>query len=84
MKHKFAFAISILAVAFPVCSIVTFLFLEPEIVEAIFGGLIIGCIIGSVFGAVSLIISKCQNVLINTLSILPMIPSVLYLLMLLP
>ncbi len=84
MEHKFAYAISILAVILPICSIVISLFLEPEIVEAIFGGLIIGCIIGSVLGAVSMGISKGKSVFINTLSILPMIPLVLYLLLLLP
>ena len=57
MKIKPEFVTSILSIFAPICLIVTMCIIEQEFVEAIWGGLLIGCLIGSVFGIVSLTIT---------------------------
>ncbi len=84
MKYKVALIISILALISPICSAVIMPFFEPEIAEAILGGLLVGCVIGSVLGIASLVISKCKSRLINAFSIIPMCPLALYLLLFIP
>lgn len=84
MKQRFSLVISILAVISLICSMVIMLFIEPEVTESVFGGLLIGCIIGSALGVFSLIINKGKNKMITTFSIIPMLPLVLYLLLLIP
>ena len=84
MKHKTALVISVLAVSSPIFSIAIMQFWESEFLEAVLSGLLIGCIIGSALGIVSLVISKGKNKLINILSIIPMCPLTMYLLLLIP
>ena len=84
MKHKYALILSIFAIISPICAVAVMFFTEPELVEAILGGLLIGCAVGSIFGAVSLVINKWKNKVISVLSIIPMCPLVIYLLLLIP
>ena len=84
MKIKYEFITSILALLSPILTVVALCFVEPELNEAVLGGLIIGCIIGSAFGVISLLINKSKSKTGKVLSIIPMCPLVLYLLMLIP
>ena len=83
-KNKAPLIVSILAVSCPLISVIVSIFTEPEIVEAIFGGIVIGCMIGSVFGLIALIINKGRYTIVKILSVLPMIPVVLFLMLAIP
>ena len=69
---------SILAIGSFVCIFIIVLFTESEMVEAIAGGLVLGGMIGSVFGVISLIINKGKSKLVTIFSVVPMIPVVLW------
>ncbi len=84
MKYKYALILSILAFISPICAVAIMFFAEPELIEAILGGLLVGCVAGSVFGVVSLVINKWRNKFISALSVIPMCPLVIYLLLLIP
>ncbi len=84
MKQRISLIISILAVISPICMMVVMLLIEPELGEAIFGGLFFGSIIGTVLGFVSLITDKGESTLITTFSIIPISMLALFLLMLIP
>lgn len=84
MKIKPEFVTSILSIFAPICLIVTMCIIEQEFVEAIWGGLLIGCLIGSVFGIVSLTINKNKSILVTIFSIIPMCPLAIYILLLIP
>lgn len=78
MKIKPEMITSILAIASFVCIFIIVLFTESEMVEAIAGGLVLGGMIGSVFGVISLIINKGKSKLVTIFSVVPMIPVVLW------
>lgn len=84
MKIKPEFVTSILSIFAPICLIATMCIIEQEFVEAIWGGLLIGCLIGSVFGIVSLTINKNKSRLVTIFSIIPMCPLAIYILLLIP
>ncbi len=84
MKDKFARLVSYLATASPFITIIVTLFLEPEIAEAVIGGGIIGCAIGSIIGLIALILNWGRSKLTTVLSILPMIPIGFFLLLSIP
>lgn len=84
MKHKFALALSILALLSPIISVKVMLNIEPEVAEAIASGILVGCAIGSIFGIISLILNNGKRKPVTVLSIIPMCPLVLYLLLLIP
>ena len=69
MKIKPEFVTSILSIFAPICLIVTICIIEQEFVEAIWGGLLIGCLIGSVFG-----INNNYSRLVTIFYIIPMCP----------
>ncbi len=74
--------LSILSSVFPIIGVAVMLFLEPELTEAIGSGIIFGSFVGSIFGVVSLTRNKRKSKLVTFLSIIPMIPLSLYLLLL--
>ena len=74
--------LSILSSVFPIIGVAVMLFLEPEFTEAIGVGMIFGSLVGSIFGVVSLTRNKRKSKLVTFLSIIPMIPLSLYLLLL--
>ena len=78
MKIKPEMITSILAIASVECTFIIVLFSESEMVEAIAGGLVLGGMIGSVFGVISLIINKGKSKLVTIFSVVPMIPVVLW------
>ncbi len=84
MKNKITVIFCILALLSPIISVKVMLGIEPEVVEAVAGGLLVGCAIGSIFGIISLILNKGKQKLLSVLSIIPMCPLVLYLLLLIP
>ncbi len=75
MKDKFARIVSCLATVSPFITIIVTLFSEPEIAEAIIGGGIIGCAMGSILGIIALILNRGSSKLVIVLSVLPMIPT---------
>lgn len=82
--NKISKIVSYLAIASPFITIIVTLFSEPEIAEAIIGGGIIGCVIGSILGIIALILNRGRDKLVRVLSILPMIPIGLFLLLSIP
>ncbi len=85
MKNKAAIAFSILSVLLPVLSVAIYLNIESEFEEAIAAGFVVGCFGGSVTGAIALILNRAhKNVSVTLLSILPMIPTVIFLMLWLP
>ena len=84
MKIKPEFVTSIISILIPICSIAIMCIIEQEFVEAIVGGLLIGCLIGSVFGIVSLTINKNKSRLVTIFSIIPICPLVVYIFLLIP
>ena len=66
------------AVMAPVITTVMMIMSEPEIEEAIAGGIFFGCIIGSIFGVVSLICNKERIRWLIALSLLPIAPGLFF------
>lgn len=84
MKKTISRICSICALIAPIITTIIFFCTEPEFTEALAGGIIIGCLIGSVFGAVALVCNKHHSKWIMAASILPMIPTVLFALLAIP
>ncbi len=84
MRFKLAVITSVFSVLSPICAIIIMCSFEQEVAEAIIGGLLFGCIIGTVLGVVSLILNKGKSKLVKIISIIPMIPLAIYLLLLIP
>ncbi len=84
MRNKVSRIASYLAAASPFITIIITLFSEPEIAEAIIGGGIIGCAIGSILGIIALILNRGSSKLVMMLSIFPMIPIGFFLLLSIP
>lgn len=84
MKAKIPLILSILALACPVIGIPIMCLIEPEVTEAVLGGLLFGCVAGSVLGAVTLILNKNKNKLVKVLSVIPMCPLAVYLVLAIP
>ena len=83
MKHKLPFVISCVAVACPIILTIFLISAEPELAEAICGGVVLGCAVGSILGTITIILNKGQNRIVNILSVIPMIPLGIYLVLLL-
>ncbi len=84
MKTKLAVIISIFSILSPICAIIVMCFLEQEITEAILGGLLIGCLVGTVLGVASLILNRGKSKIVKVFSVIPMCPLAIYLLLLIP
>ena len=72
------------AVITPVITTLIMLMTEPEFVEALSGGIIAGCLIGSILGAVALLCNKQHSKWITTVSVLPMAPAALFVILAIP
>ena len=72
------------AIIAPIITTLIMLKIEPEIEEALAGGIILGCLIGSVFGVVALICNKHRSRLILVASIIPMIPTAIFFVLAIP
>lgn len=86
MKYKrTALIIAILAVCAPIVMIAIMLNIEEEFVEAVLGGLFFGCIVGTIFGVIALILDRgSRRKIVTILSVIPMIHIALYLVILIP
>ena len=84
LRNKVSKMVSYLAAASPFITIIITLFSEPEIAEAIIGGGIIGCAIGSILGIIALMLNRRNSKLVMVLSIFPMVPIGLFLLLSIP
>lgn len=72
------------AIIAPVITTLIMLKTEPEFVEAMSGGIIVGCLIGSILGGIALFCNKQHSKWIKTLSVLPMIPTALFAVLAIP
>ena len=72
------------AVITPVITTLIMLMTEPEIVEALSGGIIAGCLIGSIFGTVALLCNKQHSKWITAVSVLPMATAALFAILAIP
>ena len=84
MKKTISRICAICAIIAPFIATQIMFRIEPEYEEAIEGGVIIGCFIGSIFGAVALLTNKHNSKWIKVISILPMIPIVAFLALAIP
>ena len=84
MKSKIPFILSILALVCPVVGIFITFQIEPEFAEALLGGLLFGCIAGSILSIAALILNKNRKKLITVLSVIPMCPLAVYLVLAIP
>lgn len=75
---------SIGAVIAPVITTLIMFMTEPEFVEALSGGIIVGCLIGSIFGGFALFCNKQRSKWIIMVSVLPMIPTALFVVLAIP
>lgn len=84
MKAKLPFILSILALVCPFVGILVMRQLEPEFAEALLGGLLFGCVVGSVLSVLALVLNKNKKKLVTVLSVLPMCPLAVYLVLAIP
>ena len=84
MKQTISKICGIGAVIAPVITTIIMLITEPEFVEALAGGIIMGCLIGSIFGIVALLCNKQRSKLIRATSVLPMIPTTAFAILAIP
>ncbi len=85
MRNKAAIMLSIISVLLPIVSVVINLNIESEFEEALAAGIIVGCASGSVTGITALILNRARkNTLVMVLSILPIIPTVIFLMLCVP
>ncbi len=84
MRKRLAVIISVFSTLSPICAIFVMLFIEQELVEAVLSGLVVGCLIGTVLGIIALILNRGENRLVKLLSVIPMCPLVIYILLLIP
>ncbi len=78
MRKTVSIICSISAVVAPIITTLIMLMTEPEFEEALSGGVIVGCLIGTVFGVIALLCNKHHSRWILIVSILPMIPTVIF------
>ena len=79
MRKKITLATAFCAVASPLVAVAILCLVEPELSEAILGGLIVGCVVGSVFGVASLVCNKKSSRIAGVLSAVPLCVSALFL-----
>ena len=84
MRFKLAVFTSVFSILSPIFAIITMSFFEQEFAEAVLGGLLIGCLIGTVFGIISLFLNKGKSKVLKIISIIPMCPLIIYVLFLIP
>lgn len=84
MKPKIPFLLSIVALICPIIVTIVTCNIEEEFAEAIAGGLLFGCVLGSVFSVLALILNKNRNKIVAVLSVIPICPLVLYLVLAIP
>ena len=84
MRHKFAVAAAFVSLILPLCAMVIMQCVEEERVEAFLGGGLAGCLIGSVLGVIALILNRGESRLVKILSIIPMCPLGVYMLLFVP
>ena len=83
-KNLIPTILSILALASVCATPFIVLIYEKEVVEAVFGGIIMGSIIGSVFGISAIICNKERGKLVYILSAVPILILTIFLVMYIP
>lgn len=84
MRFKLAVITSILSIISPICAVAVMCFVEQELAEAVLGGLLIGCVAGTVLGIISLILNRGRSKFVKVVSVIPMCPLAIYLLLFIP
>ena len=65
--------IAVLSVILPICAVIIACCKEPEIIEAVAGGLLIGSLIGSVFSTIYFVAAKNKNKFFKALCFVPIV-----------
>lgn len=82
MRNKAAIVFSILSVVLPMVSVGVFVKIEAEIAEAIAAGVLVGSLAGTLTGITALVLKgKKKNILVTVFSVLPIIPTSLFLIL---
>lgn len=84
MKKAISRICGIGAVAAPVITTFIMFKTEPEFEEALEGGIILGCLIGTVLGVIALLCNKQHSTWIKVLSVMPMIPTLIFAVLAIP
>ena len=69
---------AILSIVSPICIVGIMCMIETEIIEAVISGLVLGCMVGSVFSIIFWVTNKYKNNIINPISICWIIFIVVY------
>ena len=61
MKKFFSPLMAILSIVSPICIVGIMCMIETEIIEAVISGLVLGCMVGSVFSIIFWVTNKYKN-----------------------
>ena len=78
MKKFFSPLMAILSIVSPICIVGIMCMIETEIIEAVISGLVLGCMVGSVFSIIFWVTNKYKKNIINPISICWIIFIVVY------
>lgn len=73
MKKFFSPLMAILSIVSPICIVGIMCMIETEIIEAVIGGLVLGCMVGSVFSIIFWVTNKYKNKILRIISLIPLV-----------
>ena len=57
----------------PICIVGIMCMIETEIIEAVISGLVLGCMVGSVFSIIFWVTNKYKNKILRIISLIPLV-----------
>ena len=73
MKKFFSPLMAILSIVSPICIVGIMCMIETEIIEAVISGLVLGCMVGSVFSIIFWVTNKYKNKILRIISLIPLV-----------
>ena len=73
MKKFFSPLMAILSIVSPICIVGIMCMIETEINEAVISGLVLGCMVGSVFSIIFWVTNKYKNKILRIISLIPLV-----------
>ena len=64
---------AILSIVLPICIVGIMCMIETEIIEAVISGLVLGCMVGSVFSIIFWVTNKYKNKILRIISLIPLV-----------
>ena len=64
---------AILSIVSPICIVGIMCMIETEIIEAVISGLVLGCMVGSVFSIIFWVTNKYKNKILRIISLIPLV-----------